>query len=230
LVQEDTKKEEPRETAPPPSGDQQGPSPGGDTEEHRENQGLPRDDEEPEVKEILEVTEEKDHPPYADQDSLAEEANAKIAEIETELQEPIIPEDLKPVPETVAEEIAPVAVVQQEADKSAEQGYDNEGYGTDSDEEELEKEKSNRNKIAMQAWKADNPNDSLKHQRLLFEQGLIDQLPWEEYLKAEADYYDNEAAIEAAKWAQEQIEETKKKEISWIEKEGTQQIRKTKEI
>ena len=230
LVQEDTKKEEPGETATLPPGDQRGPSPGGDTEEHPENPGLPRDDQEPEVKKILEVAEEKDQTTSEDQDRLADEANAKIAEIETEPQEPIIPEDLETVQEPVAEEVAPDAVVQEEEDKSAEQGYDNEGYGSDSDEEELEKEKSNRNKIAMQAWKADNPNDSLKHQRLLFEQGLIDQLPWEEYLKAEADYYDNEAAIEAAKWAQEQIEETKKKEISWIEKEGTQQIRKTKEI
>lgn len=115
----------------------------------------------------------------------------------------------------------------------AEEIYDSQGYDTgtvdDEDAEELEKERSNRNKMAMQAWKADNPNDSLKHQRLLFEQGLIDRLPWEEYLKAEADYYDNEAAAEAAKWAEEQIEESKKK-VSWIEKQGNQQIKKSKEI
>jgi hypothetical protein len=228
LVQEDTKKEEPREKAPPPSNDQQGPSPGGDTEEHREDQGLPRDNQEPEDKKILEGSGGQDQPQSEDQDKLAEEANAKIAEIETEPQESIIPEDLKPVPETVAEEIKTDSVI--EEDKKTDQGYDSDGYGSETDEDELEKEKSNRNKVAMQAWKADNPNDSLKHQRLLFEQGLIDRLPWEEYLKAESDYYDNEAALEAAKWAQEQIEETKKKEISWIEKEGNQQIRKTKEI
>ena len=74
----------------------------------------------------------------------------------------------------------------------------------------------------MQKWKADNPNDSLKHQKRLFREGLIDSLPWERYLE------EDEAAHEALKWAEEQ--ESKKKEmISWIERDGSQQIKKTKE-
>lgn len=77
-------------------------------------------------------------------------------------------------------------------------------------------------KVAMQKWKADNPNDSLKHQKRLFREGLIDSLPWERYLE------EDEAAHEALKWAEEQ--ESKKKEmISWIERDGSQQIKKTKE-
>ena len=66
-------------------------------------------------------------------------------------------------------------------------------------------------KDAMKQWKHDNPESSLKHQRRLFEKGIIKELPWEKYLKPEADFDDNEAAAEAAKWAMEQIEKQKSK-------------------
>jgi len=82
-------------------------------------------------------------------------------------------------------------------------------------------------KKAMQRWKAENPNDSLKHQKRLLRESLITVLPWEKYFETNEE---NEAAIEAAKWAEEQLEEAKKKElISWMEREGTQQIKKSKE-
>jgi len=64
-------------------------------------------------------------------------------------------------------------------------------------------------KAAMKQWKHDHPESSLKHQRRLFERGVIKELPWEKYLKPEADFDDNEAAAEAAKWAMEQLEKTK---------------------
>jgi hypothetical protein len=67
---------------------------------------------------------------------------------------------------------------------------------------------------AKRNWKHDHPNDSLKRHRRLLENGSIDRLPWEEYLKAAPDFTDNEAAEEAAKWALEQVEETKKKDNS----------------
>jgi hypothetical protein len=67
---------------------------------------------------------------------------------------------------------------------------------------------------AKRNWKHDHPDDSLKRHRRLLENGLIDRLPWEEYLKAAPDFTDNEAAEEAAKWALEQVEETKKKDNS----------------
>jgi hypothetical protein len=35
-------------------------------------------------------------------------------------------------------------------------------------------------KEAERAWKAQNPNDTLKHHRQLFKEGKIDQLPWED--------------------------------------------------
>ena len=85
-------------------------------------------------------------------------------------------------------------------------------------------------KEAMRKWKAENPGSTVKFHRSLFETGKIDTLPWDDYLKAEADFTDNEAAEEAAKWALEQLEDSKKKEsTSWIERVGSQQIKRTKE-
>ena len=75
----------------------------------------------------------------------------------------------------------------------------------------------------MTAWKRDNPESSLKVQRRLLEQGVIDHLPWDDYLKAKADFTDDEAAEEAAKWAMEQLE-LKKKELTYIDKEGKNQV------
>jgi hypothetical protein len=65
-------------------------------------------------------------------------------------------------------------------------------------------------KEAMTLWKADNPDSSLKLQRRLFERGAIKVLPWDEYLKVQPDFSDNDAAEEAAKWAMEQVELKKK--------------------
>jgi hypothetical protein len=70
------------------------------------------------------------------------------------------------------------------------------------DHEILEAAESNE-KANMAAWKHDHPDTSLKFQRKLFEKGLLDKLPWDDYLSPKADYVD-EAADEAAKWAEEQ--------------------------
>ena len=37
---------------------------------------------------------------------------------------------------------------------------------------------------AMRRWKAENPNDTLKHQRNLLAKGLISELPWMKYVQA----------------------------------------------
>jgi hypothetical protein len=60
---------------------------------------------------------------------------------------------------------------------------------------------------AMAAWKKDNPDSSLKLQRRMLERGMIDRLPWEDFLAPKADFVD-EAAEEAAKWAEEQRTKT----------------------
>ena len=64
---------------------------------------------------------------------------------------------------------------------------------------------------AMTRWKKENPDSSLKLQRRYLTQGIIDHLPWEDYLK-------DDAAIEAAKWAEEnpQTEEAAEAKV-WAE-------------
>jgi len=65
-------------------------------------------------------------------------------------------------------------------------------------------------KKAKAKWKAENPHTTLKEQRKLLAAGIISVNPWEKYLEPQADFTDDEAAEEAAKWAQEQLELKKK--------------------
>jgi hypothetical protein len=83
---------------------------------------------------------------------------------------------------------------------------------TEKEDEQILDEAHELEKAAMTAWKRDNPDSSLKLQRRLLEKGTINSLPWEDYLRAQPDFSDDEAAQEAAKWALEQIEESKKKD------------------
>ena len=97
-------------------------------------------------------------------------------------------------------------------------------------------------KEAMSAWKHDNPNDSLKHQRRLLDMGIIDRLPWEDYLKPQADFAVEEAkkwadehpesdeAKEAKEWADEKMDERPGDylpEVSWMENVDGHQVKKT---
>ena len=79
-------------------------------------------------------------------------------------------------------------------------------------------------KTLMAAWKHDHPDSSLKLQRRLLERGLIDKLPWEDYLSLKEDFV-NEAAEEAAKWAEEQ--RTKSDEVGYMENVDGHQVKKT---
>jgi len=77
---------------------------------------------------------------------------------------------------------------------------------------------------AMTAWKHDNPNSSLKFQRQLLEKGIIDHLPWHDYLKPQADFVD-EAAVEAKKWADENPNtEESEKAKEWAEERGVADV------
>jgi hypothetical protein len=79
-------------------------------------------------------------------------------------------------------------------------------------------------KQAMTAWKHDHPDSSLKFQRQLLDKGIIDHLPWYDYLKPQADFVD-EAAVEAKKWADENpdIEESAKAK-EWAEERGVSDV------
>jgi hypothetical protein len=79
-------------------------------------------------------------------------------------------------------------------------------------------------KIAKKAWKIDHPTDSLKHQRRLLESGVINELPWllpPYHLEAVDD-----DALQAARWAQEQIDKVNIEKVSWIENENGNQVKK----
>jgi hypothetical protein len=141
---------------------------------------------------------------------LAEEANAKIAEIEPEVVEPYIPE------EPVFDEKKPLDEWNEmiaEAEKAVIEEKEQEDH-------EIIEEAGETEKQAMKQWKHDHPDSSLKLQKKLFEKGKIDKLPWNNYLKPEADFSDDAAAEEAAKWAMEQIEAKKKNND--LDREGGQ--------
>ena len=79
-------------------------------------------------------------------------------------------------------------------------------------------------KQAMAAWKHDNPDSSLKFQRQLLDKGIIDHLPWKDYLKPQADFVD-EAAVEAKKWADENPDtEESAKAKEWAEERGVSDV------
>ncbi len=101
-------------------------------------------------------------------------------------------------------------------------------------------------KEAMAAWKHDHPEDSLKRQRRLLDMGVIDHLPWEDYLKPQADFAIEEAkkwaeenpqteeAQEAKEWANESMVERPgdyitPPEVSWMENVDGHQVKKTKD-
>ncbi len=77
------------------------------------------------------------------------------------------------------------------------------------EDHEIIEQASHSEKEAMAKWKSENPDSSLKHQRKLLDRGMIQELPWLKYLKAQPDFSDDDAAEEAAKWAQEQLEKKK---------------------
>ena len=80
------------------------------------------------------------------------------------------------------------------------------------EEEEDDNEVCETEKAAIQRWKAEHPGEYAKKQRHLLEIGIIDRLPWEDYMEDREVSEDQSAAIEAARWAEEQLEESKKKD------------------
>jgi len=80
------------------------------------------------------------------------------------------------------------------------------------DEEQEIEQAPDSEKAAIKSWKASHPESNIKLQRRLFEKGLINELPWMAALKPAEDFVDD-AAEEAAKWAQEQKEKAQEERV-----------------
>lgn len=143
-------------------------------------------------------------------EDLINEANNKIAEIEKESDIEATMASVEKIQTNVESPSIEGTTVDQwnqmisEAEKAVEVEKELEDHEILESAHDTEKE-------AMRRWKEDHPEGSLKQQRRLFERGVISKLPWEDYLKPQADFTeDDEAAEEAAKWAAEQLEAKKK--------------------
>ena len=104
---------------------------------------------------------------------------------------------------------------------------------------------SEEERIAIAKWKAEDERNSVKYTRKLLDEGKIETLPWMKYLQPQPDHEteskfkimpDLEKEIKVGKPIDTEVvedqEELKKKReyLNWIEKEGKEQIKKTKEI
>jgi len=67
-------------------------------------------------------------------------------------------------------------------------------------DEEFPDDTSPAEKAAIKRWKDENPEDSLKHQRRLFELKIIDHLPWHTHLEPKPDYVQNEEQTPTTIW------------------------------
>lgn len=136
----------------------------------------------------------------------AEEVTENLDEINLQLQEAAAEEISEPLVEIVEEVVEPKkeiqwAVKQPEAELDIEQTY----VAKELEDHAIIESATISEAEAMTRWKQNNPDSSLKLQRRLLELGKIDHLPWEDYLTPDA-------ALEAAKWADEnpQTEEAAK--------------------
>jgi len=148
------------------------------------------------------------------------EANRKIEEIivdaEKENESNVIDQTIESIKEVERSALDDWNNMIAEAEKAAED---------EKEESDIIESASEKEKEAMRHWKEMNPESSLKYQRKLLERGVISKLPWDDYLRAQADFDDNDAAQEAAKWALEQLD--KNKDMTYVDKEGKQQVVKS---
>ena len=148
--------------------------------------------------------ESEDSSKLQDSNDSAEEANRKIAEIEKEELLPVYMPETATYVDDKRDPLTEWNEMIAEAEKAV-------VIEKEKEDDEILQTAYAEEKAAMHRWKAENPDGSLKIQRQLLAKGKIDKLPWEDYLQAKSDFEENEAAEEAAKWAIEQLELSKKK-------------------
>jgi hypothetical protein len=150
----------------------------------------------------------------------ADEANEKIAEIEREVD---IEASLASVEHARQEEKSALDswnYMIEEAEKAAlEESINDDMAIIDSVED--------REKTAMRLWKAAYPDDNLKHQRKLFDTGIISELPWmlPPYMidNVTADNIDETVDTEISGPGLK-LSDLKKKSATYIEKIGKNQV------
>jgi hypothetical protein len=178
----------------------------------------PKDVEEetpPQLRPVVGTVDEGDRAeqPEADATPHPDEGNKKLAEIEPVFVEPIdqlYDKELQGLTDDINGKIKDEEIIEEQTETVLE----------DLDDEDIIEEADPEVKQAMKTWKSEHPRDSLKRQKKLLERGVIRKLPWEKYLKAKADYEDQDAE-EAAKWALEQLE---KKQYQQNEEQGDQSL------
>jgi len=135
-----------------------------------------------------------------DEQSNIEEANLLIAEIVAEEQDYEIPSDLSEIQDNQEEPIEyyPFPMTRPvEGNAKLEQDLienipvlENEEIWSqrviDENKDELEDTEAKR------LWKLQNPTDTIKRQRALYDKGLIDHLPWDEVIKLDQEKYEQD--------------------------------------
>lgn len=159
------------------------------------------------------------------------EPTVTIPEPTVTIPEPVKTEDLHPIGWMYPKH-APIQEYRvEDADEEPTEEIEQILAEVEADDDEAHLNEPDHVKAAKAAWKLDHPNDSLKHQRRLLEQGLIKDLPWNlpPYTLTAVDDEAAEAAKEAAKWAQEQLDKPNEV-VTWLEHdENNQQIKKIKD-
>jgi hypothetical protein len=104
--------------------------------------------------------------------------------------EPEKQEDPLDIPILEGEEMWAQEAIDTHKDFDAEEYYEYLDGQPELEEQDIIDAAEENEKAAMHRWKHEHPNSSLKLQRKLFEKGAIPQLPWQQYLAAEADTID----------------------------------------
>jgi len=118
------------------------------------------------------------------------------------------------------------------ANKAAEEETKNLKTEKIKEEDDIFQNATPEEKAAMKKWKRET-GGSLKVQKIYHTLGRIDELPWLKYLQPKPDFVDEKIDRSKPQYTEViESEELKKKTgyLNWMEKDGKEQIKKTKEI
>jgi hypothetical protein len=152
---------------------------------------------------------------------IVSEANEKLAEIEREVDIEAVMSSVEESQQQERTALENWNAMIEEAEKAAIDEAAIEDTALIDSAEDSEKN-------AMRLWKAAHPEDNLKHQRKLFDSGIILELPWmvPPYMASEitADNIDDTVDTESSSGTSLKLSDLKKKSATYIEKIGKSQI------